>query len=134
MRSLGLNQCNLPDKVVVEARLEVSEGGPPYPLLPAENLYRLQNRWSSQVAIHSAWSGDFYTILHGGKDRDKVNLTLIENPLMRWLWSAGWISVAGGLAALWPLKRRPGRPANPEIRAMHTIRGVRADSRRQFRQ
>ena len=90
----------------------------------ADILYRLQNQWSSQVAIHSAWSGDFYTILHGGNDGGKVNLTLIDNPLMRWLWSAGWISVAGALAALWPLKRRPGRPAKPEIRTMHTIRGV----------
>ena len=97
VRYLGLDECNLPDKIVVEARLEVSEGGvPTYPLLPAETLYRLQNQWSSQVAIHSAWSGDFYTILHGGNASDKVNLTLIDNPLMRWLWSAGWISVAGG--------------------------------------
>ncbi len=126
VRYLGLNQRRLPDKVVVEARLEVSDGGvPPYLLLPADSLYRLQNQWSSQVAVHSAWSGDFYTILHGGNDGGKVNLTLIDNPLMRWLWSAGWISVAGALAALWPLKRRPGRPAKPEIRTMHTIRGAR---------
>ena len=130
----GLDECNLPDKIVVEARLEVSEGGvPTYPLLPAETLYRLQNQWSSQVAIHSAWSGDFYTILHGGNASDKVNLTLIDNPLMRWLWSAGWISVAGR----WPRCGRSsnGRAGRPTPKYARCIRSdARADSPRQVRE
>jgi len=117
---LDLVQQDLPDKVVVAARLEISEGGAaPYMLLPAENLYRSQGQWSQQVAIHSTWSGDFYTILHGGKDHDRVSLTLIENPLMRWLWLAGWISVAGSLAALWPLRQRSERSTQVAVPAMH---------------
>ena len=89
----------------------------PYLLLPAENLYRRQNQWKSQVAIHSDWSGDFYAILRGGKNGDQIHLTLIENPLMRWLWSAGWIGLAGALVVLWPPQHRRKHPQITQILA-----------------
>jgi cytochrome c-type biogenesis protein CcmF len=113
VRYAGLAQRDLPEKHVVEAVLEVFEpGSRPYVLRPAQNLYRAQNQWSAEVAIHGGWSGDFYTIFHGSKDRERINLTLIENPAMRWLWSAGWLGALGALLAIWPVRKRPARSAD----------------------
>jgi cytochrome c-type biogenesis protein CcmF len=106
IRYADLIERGQPERSIVEARLEVSEGNcPPYTLLPAQHLIRSQNAWVAQVAIHSTWSGDFYTILHGGKNHDAVSLTFIDNPAMRWLWLSGWLAVAGAVVGLWPARR-----------------------------
>ena len=101
VRFVRLLQQRLPEKLVVQAELEVTaDGAAPYTLLPAQEYYFLQNQWSTEVAIHSTWSGDFYTILHGGEGQDRIRLTLVENPMMRWMWLAGWIVVAGARAVV----------------------------------
>lgn len=102
----GLVQTDLPDKVVLEAQLEVQDGKASFTLLPAQLLHRTQNQWSSQVAIHSTWKGDFYAILHGGTVQDRITLTLIENPLIRWLWLGGCMAAAGAAIAAWPTRTR----------------------------
>jgi cytochrome c-type biogenesis protein CcmF len=108
IRLVGLEQQMLPDKGIAEAVLEVTEGGTPTILKPARHLHRLQNEWTTAVAIHSTWSGDFYTILNGGRGRGKADLTLIENPLMRWLWLGGICAVVGAAVGIWPGgKHRP---------------------------
>ena len=71
----------LPDKAIAEAVLEVTQGqGKPVVVKPARHLHWLQNEWTTAVAIHSTWSGDFYTILNGSLGGGKVDLTLVENP------------------------------------------------------
>jgi len=98
-----LTQRDLPDRLIVEAQLDVSQGGSAsYALSPAQHLYRLQGEWRSHVAIHSTWGGDFYTILHGGEGPSRVSFTFAENPMMRWLWLSGWVAGAGALVGLWP--------------------------------
>jgi cytochrome c biogenesis factor len=100
-------QTRLPEKLVVQAELEVTVAGAvPYTLRPAQEFYFLQNEWSTEVAIHSTWSDDFYTILHSGEGQDRIRLTLRENPLMRWMWLAGWIMAAGAVPWFWPTIKR----------------------------
>jgi cytochrome c-type biogenesis protein CcmF len=103
VRFTSVLQHRLPEKVVVQAELEVTaEGAAPYTLRPAQEFHFLQNEWRTEVAIHSTWSDDFYTILHGGEGLDRIRLTLRENPLMRWMWLAGWIVAAGAVPWFWP--------------------------------
>lgn len=107
IRYVRLEQQTLPDKLIAEAVLEISEGrGGPAELRPARHFHRLQEEWTTEVAIHSTWGGDFYTILQAGLGDGKVALTFVDNPLMRWLWLGGGVSVLGGLVALWPTGRR----------------------------
>ena len=73
-------------------------------MLPAQEYYFLQNQWRAKVAVHSTWSGDFYTILHSGEGRDRIQLTVVENPLMRWLWLSGGIVLAGAVFWFWPAR------------------------------
>ena len=69
IRYAELLQRDLKQKVVVQARLQITEpNGASYELLPAQNLYRPQNQWGTKVAIRSTFAGDFYVILHGGSE------------------------------------------------------------------
>jgi cytochrome c-type biogenesis protein CcmF len=107
IRYVELVQRELPDKLVAEAVLEVSRGeaANAVTLRPARHLHLLQNDWTTEVAIHSTWAADFYVILHAGLGEGKVVLTFIENPLLRWIWCGGLISLFGAGAALWPAPR-----------------------------
>ena len=71
---------------------------------PARCFYKQQRQWAGRVAIHSTWRGDLYAILRTDDDPQQIGLTLVENPLMRWLWLGGWLAGAGALIALWPAR------------------------------
>jgi len=139
IRYADLRQEDLRQKVVVAAQLEVAESaGANYTLQPAQILYRPQNQWGSKVAIHSTFGGDFYVIMHGGSLDKQIHLTLIDHPLMRWLWIGGWIGLAGVVIAIWPERqRRPsdrGRPpAHAEVPQPHFASLGRASRRTRSR-
>ena len=98
------------DKLVAEVELRVSRSGErPVILKPARHLHLLQNQWTTEVAIHSTWRGDFYTILHAGLGDGRVAITLIENPMIRWIWLGGWLSAGGVGVAAWPARRKRTR-------------------------
>ena len=130
-----LLQRDLEQKVVVQARLQITEpNGTHYELLPAQNLYRPQNQWGTKVAIRSTFAGDFYAVLHGGSEAKKIHLTLIDHPLIRWLWLGGWVALAGVAVAAWPQRAwreflRRARIA-PNGRSASTCPGVHARSGR----
>jgi cytochrome c-type biogenesis protein CcmF len=112
----------LPDKLVAEAELEVSRGGRwETTLTPAQHFHRLQREWTTEVAIHSTWSGDFYTILHSGTDEGQLSLTFVENPLMRWMWLGGGVIVLGTVVRLWPTRRRAIRRGAADKRARQQV-------------
>ncbi len=107
IRLVEVLERKLPDKLIAEAVLEVSDNGAkPYTLLPAQHLHQLQNEWTTEVAIRSDWGGDFYVILHGSDEEGQVSLTLVDNPMMRWLWLGGITMTLGAIISLWPKLRR----------------------------
>lgn len=112
IRYQQLEQRQDPDKLVAEAVLFVTDAdSTPLELRPARHLFLLQNEWTTEVAIHSTWKGDFYTILNAGLGEGRVVLTFISNPMMRWLWVGGVVSTLGAVVAVWP--SWPRRSAQP---------------------
>ena len=111
------------DKLIAEVELRVSrQGESPVVLQPARHLHLLQNQWTTEVATHSTWSGDFYTILHAGLGEGRVAITLMDIPMMRWLWFGGWLAAAGATIAVWPARRkqlRQGGQIGDEQHARH---------------
>lgn len=107
IRLVEIVDRQLPDKLVAEAVLEVSDRGKDaFTLSPSQHLHLLQDQWTTEVAIQSDWRGDFYAILHGSAGEGRVSMTLIENPQMRWLWVGGTVMLLGSLISLWPKLRR----------------------------
>jgi len=95
----------LPDRLVAEARLTVTGGGgPARTLTPAQHYHLLQKAWTTEVAIGSSWRGDLVAILHRGEGPDRIRLTLIDKPRMRWLWLGTWVMGLGAAAGLWPVR------------------------------
>jgi cytochrome c-type biogenesis protein CcmF len=98
------------DKLVAELELRVSRAGsPPVLLKPARQFHVLQNQWTTEVAIDSTWAGDFYTILHAGLGGGRVAITLVENPMIRWIWVGGWLAAVGAAVAVWPARRKSSK-------------------------
>jgi cytochrome c biogenesis factor len=116
LRFLQLHQTQLPDQLIVEAELELSDGGNhAVHLRPAQVWHRLNQEWTTEVDVHSTWGSDFYTVLQGGGTGDGIHISLVENPLIRCLWLGGYIMGAGALLAMWPVgancgDRRPPAP------------------------
>ena len=82
-------------------------------LVPAQHFHLLQREWTTEVSIHSTWGRDYYAILHGGEEDGRVRLSLIENPMMRFIWLGGLIMGLGAAAAIWPA----GRPGSAQTGA-----------------
>jgi cytochrome c-type biogenesis protein CcmF len=125
VRFSRLIERDLPGKIVVEARLDVARSGTAWcTLLPAQHFYRLQRHWAGRAAIHATWTRDLYTILHRGEGSDRIHVTLIENPLMRWIWLGGGVVTAGALIGLIPAGRAqtPPRALPPPHTARRTKR------------
>lgn len=128
IRLASIHQRAAPDKLIGEAELEISRGGHAVATLrPAQHFHIHQQQWTTEVAIHSDWSGDLYTILHTGDNQGRARLTLVQNPMMRWLWVGGWIMGVGALARLWPAKSRLGGSAvlGPVVRSSQDTRDRR---------
>lgn len=109
IRYTKLEQYALPDKLIAEAVLEISrDGRTPVTLRPARHLHLLQQEWTTEVAIHSTWGGDFYTILNAGLGDGKIAVTLVDNPMICWIWLGGLVMSLGALSAIWPARKRLG--------------------------
>ena len=78
-------------------------------LRPARHYYIAQNQWTTEVATHSTWAGDFYTILHAGLGEGRVAITFMDIPLMRFIWFGGWLAAGAALVAAWPARRKRSR-------------------------
>ena len=125
-----LEQRELPDKLVAEAVLEVArDDSAPVELRPARHLHLLQNDWTTEVAIQSDWGGDFYVILHGSAAEGRASLTLVENPMMRWLWLGGTTMAFGATITLWPRSRTAYQTHSQPV----TILGKWSETRRRKR-
>ena len=107
IRYVRLEQRQSADKLVAEAVLEIDRGKTKsVELRPARHLHLLQNEWTTEVAIDSTWGADFYTVLNAGLGDGQVALTLINNPLIRWIWIGGMLTTVSAVVAIWPSRRR----------------------------
>ncbi len=98
-------QRELPGKHIVEAVLDVQRGsGRPFTIRPAQHFHVRHDQWTTETSVHSSWTGDLYAILHNGEGEDGVRLTLVDNPMMRWIWLGGGIMAVGAVTAIWPAR------------------------------
>ncbi len=110
IEAVRLVQREEEDKLVAEFELRVSRGtSHPVVLKPARHFHIAQNQWTTEVATHSTWAGDFYTILHLGLGEGRVAITLMDISLMRFIWLGGWLAGGAAAVAAWPASRKQNR-------------------------
>jgi cytochrome c-type biogenesis protein CcmF len=113
IRYARLEQHQLPDKLVAEAVLQLGTESPAIELRPARQLHLLQNEWTTEVAIHSTWGGDLYTVLNAGLGDGRIAVTLVANPMIRWIWIGGTFTTLCAILVMLPSRRE-------RISAAHT--------------
>jgi cytochrome c biogenesis factor len=102
-----LSETKASDRLIAAAHLTIQDSVKRAVMLdPAQHFHLSQQEWTTEVAIHSDWSRDLYVILHGADEEGLARLTLIENPMVRWMWCGGLIMALGAMTAAWPTKRR----------------------------
>lgn len=105
VRLVSVRETPQADIVVAGAELEFTQGDRHIcTLQPSQHFHVRQKEWTTEVAIHSAWLSDVYTILRGAGGADTAELTLVFNPLVRWIWLAGWLFCLGTCVRLWPAR------------------------------
>jgi cytochrome c-type biogenesis protein CcmF len=110
IEAVRLVQREEEDKLVAEFELSVSCGKSRAVVLrPARHYYVSQNQWTTEVATHSTWTGDFYTILHAGLGDGRVAITLMDIPLIRFIWLGGWLAGSAAAVAALPARRKRSR-------------------------
>ena len=122
-------EFTIADKLIGDVQLEISRSGQSLcTLFPARHFHRHQNEWTTEVAIHSTWSRDLYTILHGAAGVRQADLTLVINPLVRWIWLGGWLFLVGAVVRLWSTPT--GRGPTPRVARPKFLGLARTKSRR----
>jgi cytochrome c-type biogenesis protein CcmF len=106
----------------VGVRLGVSDGGERIGTLnPGINFYFDSEQRSTEVALRSRADKDIYVVLVGLSEDGVARMSVFINPLVMWLWVAGFIMLIGGLIAVWPAPRPRGQeqdlPAGAGARA-----------------
>jgi cytochrome c-type biogenesis protein CcmF len=94
-----------PGSDVYSVNLAVSKDGKPVTDLRPE--FKIHDKFpepEKDVAIHSTMWGDLYAILGQPVDpRDpKAKLQFKWNPLVTWVWNAGWLMLIGTAICVWP--------------------------------
>ena len=76
-------------------------------LEPALEYYPLTDQLWTRVARRTSAAGDVYvSLLTVDADGKTIDLKVEYHPLIVWLWIGGGVMSAGGLVALWGLRRR----------------------------
>ena len=92
------------ERIITEATLTVFENGRLLTIMrPQRNVHTGRDEQAmTEVAIRTTPREDLYVILAGTGDDGRVNLRVIINPLMMWMWIGAGVLTLGTLIAFWP--------------------------------
>ncbi|AGA68630.1 cytochrome c biogenesis factor [Desulfitobacterium dichloroeliminans LMG P-21439] len=100
----GLQQKPKGENMVISADLNISKSDSlKFKLSPEKVFYPTTEQPSTEPAVKSTWKEDFYVTLVGWED-EAVTIKVNINPLIKWLWTGGYVLILGTLFALWPGK------------------------------
>jgi len=71
-------------------------------MTPQKVFYPTQKQPSTEVALYSTWLEDLYIILTGWEMDGTASLKILVNPLVKWIWTGGYVLILGTIFALWP--------------------------------
>lgn len=107
----GSDRTETPHVTTTSVRLDVMKDGRKVTTLsPGIQQFSVDGVRGSKVALDSRFSRDLYVVLTELKANGAATVSVFVNPLVLWIWIAGFIITAGGLVAAWPARPSP-KPA-----------------------
>ena len=76
----------------------------------AKRIYRAQNMPTTEAAIHTFWTGDFYVVLGDEANDGGWTVRVYYNPLAPFIWIGSVIMFLGGFVSLTDRRYRVGAP------------------------
>jgi len=110
--SQGVSQYNELNRRVVAAALDVTRDGESMGILTSEKRQHVDSRGnptfepSTDVGIIGSLKQDVYLVLAGVGEDERAEMRISFNPLVVWVWIAGFIMAIGGLIVMWPQAER----------------------------
>lgn len=104
----GLSTSREGRKETLAAEMKVYSGNQQLGTMsPSKEFYRGFKTPNTEVAIYSTPVEDLYVILNGWSADESVNLKLVINPLVAWIWVGGYVILLGSVIAFWPDRSGP---------------------------
>jgi cytochrome c-type biogenesis protein CcmF len=119
---LGMKTINAPTHTGIAARIRVNGGKE---LAPAISDYPFADQAIGTPSIDSQLARDVYVRLDAApaKPGDPVQITVIIEPLVWWVWAGGGLLLIGAALAAFPGRRR--RPTDPVSAPVPVVAGSR---------
>jgi cytochrome c-type biogenesis protein CcmF len=106
--NLGSERTVTPHVTTTQVRLDVlRDGGRVTTMTPGIQQFTVDDVRGSKVAIDSSIRRDLYVVLTRIEPGGEAMVSIYVNPLVLWLWIAGFIITAGGIVAAWPARALP---------------------------
>ncbi|NPA31135.1 MAG: heme lyase CcmF/NrfE family subunit [Chloroflexi bacterium] len=88
-------------------------------LYPRQDYYIRDQQPMTIPGVLSTWGEEFYVLLVSWKPitAEGATFKVYYNPLVKFLWAAPWVAIAGTLLAAWPEGRKRRAPARARSRA-----------------
>ena len=100
-----------PNYVADRAIFTVTREGEPIAVLtPEKRIYQVQNRPTTEAAIHTTGVADLYAVIGDPDGSGGWTVRLYHEPLVPWIWAGSLIMVLGGLVSLTDRRLRVGAP------------------------
>lgn len=80
-------------------------------LFPERRFYPVEQRQTTEAAIHTTWLADLYAVVGEGDGKGGYVVRLYHNPLVPWIWIGAVVMALGGGISLTDRRHRVGAPA-----------------------
>jgi cytochrome c-type biogenesis protein CcmF len=83
------------------AEFSVSQNGNLlFVMQPQKRFYKIRNMTTTEIAIHSFFSGDLYMVMGNESESGGITARIFWNPLIIWIWLGWMIVLAGSMLSL----------------------------------
>ena len=90
-------------KTRIVAQLAVEKDGERiWTARPEKEFYKGQNQPVSEVDVRSTLASDLYVILADFSEDESATIKVYHNPMVKWLWTGGWVIALGTMVCAWP--------------------------------
>ena len=98
---IAVEATNVKTRII--AQLAVERNGKRYWIAhPEKEFYKGQNQPVSEVDVLSTWKEDLYMILADFREDESATIKVYVNPMVKWMWTGGWIIAFGSMISMWP--------------------------------